>query len=39
MHECNIIPVRGKGSEDYETWMGFAKKVAVLTMSRNLALG
>ena len=32
-HECNLIPVRGKGNEDYETWMNFAKKLAVLTMS------
>ena len=38
IHECNIIQVRGKGSEDYETWMAFAKKVAVLTMCRNIPL-
>jgi len=38
MHECNLIPVRGKGSEDDEVWMSFAKKVDVLTMSRNLLL-
>ena len=38
IYECNLIPVRGKGSEDYETWMNFAKKLAVQTISRNLPL-
>ena len=38
MHECNLIPDRRKGSEDDEVWMSFAKKVDVLTMSRNLLL-
>ena len=36
--ECNLLPVSGKGREDYETWMNFAKIVAILTMSTNLPL-